>query len=84
MRIIPSITLNVEGAYFPSGIPVEVDDDIAENAISLGLAAPTTDEVETATVEPPEETQADDAIEVETATVEPPETATATRAKRKR
>lgn len=83
MRIIPSITLNVDGVYFPSGIPVEVDDDIAENAISLGLAAPTTDEVETATVEPPEETQADDAIEVETATLTPPETAT-TRAKRKR
>ena len=78
MRIIPSITLNVDGAYYPSGIAVDVDDEIAENAISLGLAAP----VEAATVEPPE-TQAD-AIEVEAATVEPPETATATRAKRKR
>ena len=84
MRITPSITLNVDGAYFPSGVPVDVDDDIAENAISLGLAALTIDEVEAATVEPPEETQADDAIEVEAATVEPPETATVTRAKRKR
>lgn len=83
MRITPSIQLNVDGAYFPSGIPVEVDDDIAENAISLGLAALAADEVETATIEPPE-TQADDAIEAGTATVEPPETATATRAKRKR
>ncbi len=78
MRITPSITLNVDGAYFPSGVPVDVDDDIAENAISLGLAALTIDEVEA------EETQADDAIEVEAATVEPPETATVTRAKRKR
>jgi hypothetical protein len=84
MTPLASIQLNVDGAYFPSGIPVEVDDDIAENAISLGLAALTIDEAEAATIEPPEETQADDAIEVETATVEPPETATATRAKRKR
>lgn len=55
MRITPSITLNVDGAYFPSGIPADVDDEIAKNAISLGLAALTIDnEPEVATIDAPE------------------------------
>ena len=54
MRITPFITLNVNGAYFPSGVPIDVDDEIAENAISLGLASLTIDVTEAATVDPPE------------------------------
>lgn len=77
MRIIPSITLNVEGAYFPSGVAVEVSDEIAQNAISLGLAAVAPEpEIEAEPETAPEP-------EVEAAIVEAPETATTTRAKRK-
>lgn len=77
MRIIPSITLNVDGAYFPSGVVVDVDDELAQNAIDLGIATVATEEAADETVdEAADET-------VEEATLTPPETAT-TRAKRKR
>ena len=79
MRIIPSITLNVDGSYYPSGIAVDVDDEIAENAISLGLAvvAPEPEpDVDAVTPEPEPD--------VEEAVIEAPEAATTTRAKRKR
>lgn len=79
MRIIPSITLNVDGAYYPSGIAVDIDHEIAENAINLGLAvvAPEPEpDVDAVTPEPKPD--------VEEAVIEAPETATTTRAKRKR
>lgn len=77
MRIIPSITLNVDGAYFPSGVVVDVDDELAQNAIDLGIATVATEEAADETAEE----AADETVEE--ATLTPPETAT-TRAKRKR